>query len=169
MEVGRTTYAGPRDAPPVDAPFDRDVQVGWVAAGCYTAAIAALAVWSPAGLAVLVALTVLVLIHESGHLVAARRCGVAASEYFAGFGPVVVSWRTRQGLRVGLKAIPAGGYVTVVGMRAGEDVGTTPEASTYRAASRARRLAVVAAGPIVNVVFGFMLLVGAAALADGRG
>lgn len=157
MHLGRTTYAG-----------SRAVEVGWIAAATYVAAIAALAWWTPAGLAVLVSLTVLVLIHEGGHLVAARRCGIEASEFFAGFGPVVLAWQTRQGLRVGLKAIPAGGYVKVVGMSSREDVAPELEARTFRAASRGRRVAVVAAGPLVNLVFGFMLLLGAA-LVEGTG
>jgi membrane-associated protease RseP (regulator of RpoE activity) len=154
MGMGRTTYG--------------KVEVGWVAAALYVAAVGTLAWWSPAGLAVLVGLTVLVLIHEGGHLVVARRCGIAASEFFAGFGPVVVAWRTADGLRVGLKAIPAGGYVKVVGMSSSEKVDPADEATTYRAASRGRRLAVVAAGPVVNVVFGFLLLFGAAVVGDGR-
>jgi membrane-associated protease RseP (regulator of RpoE activity) len=151
--MGRSTYG--------------NFEVGWIAAPLYVAGVAALGWWSPAGLAVLVGLTVLVLVHESGHLVTARRCGIAASEFFAGFGPVVVAWRTADGLRVGLKAIPAGGYVKVVGMSASEQVDPAEEARTYRAASRPRRLAVVAAGPVVNVVFGFILLFGAAAIGDG--
>lgn len=145
------------------------MEVGWLWAVLYAASVVALGRWSPAGLAVLVGLTVLVLVHESGHLVAARRCGIAASEYFAGFGPVVVAWRTTDGLRVGLKAIPAGGYVKVVGMSSKEAVPAGEEATTYRAASRARRLVVVAAGPLVNVVFGFLLLFGAAAIGEQRG
>jgi membrane-associated protease RseP (regulator of RpoE activity) len=152
MEMGRTTYR-----------TGRGVEIGLVAAPAYVAATAALGMLSPAGLAVLVGLTVLVLIHEGGHLVAARRCGIGADEFFSGFGPVVLAWRTRSGLRVGLKAIPAGGYVKVRGMSGREEVAPEHEATTFRAASRGRRLAVVAAGPVVNVVFGFMLLLGASA------
>ena len=158
-DTGRLARAVPRRV-------DRHVEVGWIAGAAYVAAVAALARLSPAGLAVLVGLTVLVLIHEGGHLIAARRCGIAVEEFFAGFGPVVVAWRTRDGLRVGLKAIPAGGYVKVVGMSAKEEIDPAREASTFRAASRPRRLAIVAAGPIVNLVFGFFLLVGAA-MVDG--
>ena len=144
----------------------RRMEIGWSAAAAYAAAIGALAWWSPAGLAVLVGLTILVLLHEGGHLIAARRNGIAASEFFAGFGPVVVAWRTKQGLRVGLKAIPAGGYVKVVGMSGREQVAPELEASTFRAASRRSRLAVVVAGPLVNLVFGFLLLVGASLIVD---
>lgn len=143
----------------------RDWEFGsWATAG-FLAAVAALWWWLPAVPVVLAGLTALVLLHEAGHLWAARRAGIHATEYFAGFGPVVVAWRTRSGLRVGLKAIPAGGYVKVVGMTARERVAGVAESRTFRAASRGRRLAVVAAGPLVNLVFGLVLLV-LAALAD---
>lgn len=143
-------------------PVDRRLEVGWVAATAFLAAVVALALLSPPGLAVLVGLTVLVLVHEGAHLVAARRCEIEVTEFFAGFGPVVVAWRTRSGLRVGLKAIPAGGYVKVIGMSSREAVDPVDEPRTFRAATRGQRLAVVLAGPVVNVVFGFFLLVGAA-------
>jgi regulator of sigma E protease len=147
--------------------LDRQLEVGWAAGSAFLLAIGALAVWSPAGLAVLAGLTVLVLIHEGGHLVAARRCSIDVTEYFAGFGPVVLAWRTANGLRVGLKAIPAGGYVKVTGMSGREQVDPVDEPRTFRAASRGQRLAVVLAGPAVNVVFGVLLLVGAS-IVEGR-
>jgi membrane-associated protease RseP (regulator of RpoE activity) len=155
MEMGRSTYAEDNTR--------RELEIGWVALVVYVAALGTLAWFSPAGLAVLLGLTVLVLIHEGGHLVAARRGGIAADEYFAGFGPVVLAWKTKHGLRVGLKAIPAGGYVKVRGMSGREVVAAHEETSTFRAASRGRRLATVLAGPLVNIVFGFMLLFGAGA------
>ncbi len=140
----------------------RDVEFGPLAATGAGAALVGLWWWMPAVPVVLVVLTALVLVHEGGHLVAARRTGMLATEFFAGFGPVVFAWRTPSGLRVGLKAIPAGGYVKVVGMTAREVVDPDLEAGTFRAASRPRRLAVVAAGPIVNLVLGLVLLVLAA-------
>jgi membrane-associated protease RseP (regulator of RpoE activity) len=112
---------------------------------------------------VLLGLSLLVLVHEGGHLVAARRTGMVATEFFAGFGPVVVAWRTPSGLRVGLKAIPAGGYVKLVGMTGRERVDPLLEAGTFRAASRRRRLVVVAAGPLVNLLLGVVLFVAASA------
>lgn len=137
----------------------RDVEFGpWAMAGFATAVVAA-GMWLPAIPVVLAGLTVLVLVHEGGHLVAARRTGMHATEFFAGFGPVVFAWRTRTGLRVGLKAIPAGGYVKIVGMTGRERVDPSLEAGTFRAATRPRRLAVVAAGPAVNLALGLVLLV----------
>ena len=143
----------------------RELEFGPVAMAGSVAGVVALGLWLPTVPAVLAVLTALVLIHEGGHLVAARRSGMHATEFFAGFGPVVVAWRTRSGLRVGLKAIPAGGYVKVVGMTGREKVDPELEARTFRAASRRNRLAVVAAGPLVNLVFGLVLLT-VAAVAD---
>ena len=141
----------------------RELEFGpWAMAGSI-AALAAMGWWLPAVPVVLAGLTVLVLLHEGGHLYAARRTGMLATEFFAGFGPVVVAWRTKSGLRVGLKAIPAGGYVKVVGMTGREKVDPSVEAQTFRAGTRGRRLAVVAAGPAVNLAFGLALLIGAAA------
>jgi membrane-associated protease RseP (regulator of RpoE activity) len=56
-----------------------------------------------------------VAIHELGHLIPAKRFGVRVSEYFVGFGPTLWS-RQRGETEYGLKAIPLGGYVRLVGM-----------------------------------------------------
>src|SRR5918998_5243949 len=118
----------------------RDLEFGPLAMAGSVAAVAAMGWWLPAVPAVLAVLTVLVLLHEGGHLLAARRTGMEATEFFAGFGPVVVAWRTSSGLRVGLKAIPAGGYVKVVGMTGREKVDPSLEGQTFRAGTRGRRL-----------------------------
>jgi membrane-associated protease RseP (regulator of RpoE activity) len=136
----------------------REIEFGPVALAGSVGAVALLATVLPAAPLVLAGLTVLVLVHEGGHLVAARRSGMLVTEFFAGFGPVIVAWRTKSGLRVGVKAIPAGGYVKVVGMTAKEQVDPVDEARTFRAATRSRRLAVVAAGPLVNLALGLVLL-----------
>ena len=60
-------------------------------------------------------LIVMVMIHEAGHMAAARACGMKVEEYFFGFGPRVFSFR-RGETEYGMKAIPAGGYVKIAGM-----------------------------------------------------
>jgi len=70
-----------------------------------------------------------VCLHEAGHLLTAKRFGMKATHYFAGFGPTVFSFR-RGETEYGLKAIPAGGFVKIVGMTPLEDV---PEADRDRA------------------------------------
>jgi len=71
---------------------------------------------------VLFALGILVSIclHEAGHLITAKRFGMKATKYFAGFGPTLWSFR-RGETEYGLKAIPAGGFVKIVGMTPMED------------------------------------------------
>ncbi|MCB9412837.1 MAG: site-2 protease family protein [Actinobacteria bacterium] len=70
-------------------------------------------------------------LHELGHLMPAKRFGVKATEYFVGFGPTV--WSTRRGeTEYGLKAIPFGGYVRMIGMFPPRPDGTVRSSSTGR-------------------------------------
>ena len=62
-----------------------------------------------------VGILVSVLLHEAGHLLTAKRFGMKATQYFAGFGPTLFSFR-RGETEYGLKAVPAGGFVKIVGM-----------------------------------------------------
>jgi RIP metalloprotease RseP len=62
-----------------------------------------------------------VCLHEAGHLLTAKRFGMKATQYFAGFGPTVFSFR-RGETEYGLKAVPAGGFVKIVGMTPLEEV-----------------------------------------------
>ena len=69
----------------------------------------------------ILALLVSVMIHEWGHYATARRFGMKVTEFFVGFGPKL--WSTRRGeTEYGAKAIPAGGYVRIVGMTDLEEV-----------------------------------------------
>ena len=62
-----------------------------------------------------IGILVSVCLHEAGHLLTAKRFGMKATQYFAGFGPTL--WSTRRGeTEYGFKAIPAGGFVKIVGM-----------------------------------------------------
>ncbi len=100
-----------------------------------------------------------VLIHEAGHLFAARKTGMKATEYFVGFGPRL--WSIKRGeTEYGVKAIPAGGYVKVLGMN-NMDKGVAPEDEprTYRQASYPKKLLMTAAGIFTHFVVAFLLLV----------
>ena len=61
-----------------------------------------------------------VCLHEAGHLITAKRFGMKATQYFAGFGPTLWSFR-RGETEYGVKAIPAGGFVKILGMTPLED------------------------------------------------
>jgi hypothetical protein len=64
---------------------------------------------------IVVAIIVMIMLHELGHFLTAKWAGMKVTEYFLGFGPRL--WSVRKGeTEYGVKAIPAGGYVKVVGM-----------------------------------------------------
>ena len=66
-------------------------------------------------------------LHEWGHFSTARRFGAKVTEFMIGFGPTVVS-RTRGETTYGIKAIPLGGYVRIIGMYPPEKEGAPPRA-----------------------------------------
>ena len=67
---------------------------------------------------IIVGLVLTIMLHEAGHLIGAKRGGMKATEFFLGFGPRL--WSIRRGeTEYGIKAIPAGGYVRVIGMKIG--------------------------------------------------
>ncbi|MGH8985481.1 MAG: M50 family metallopeptidase [Acidimicrobiia bacterium] len=107
-------------------------------------------------LAIILGIVVLIMAHEAGHFVAAKRSGMKVTEYFLGFGPRLWSFR-RGETEYGVKAIPAGGYVRIIGMNNLEEVDPADEGRTYREATFGRRLVTVLAGVTVNIVIAVML------------
>ena len=69
----------------------------------------------------LVALLFSVMLHETGHFVMAKKFGMKATRYFVGFGPTL--WSTKRGeTEYGIKALPFGGFVKIIGMHSLDDV-----------------------------------------------
>jgi membrane-associated protease RseP (regulator of RpoE activity) len=97
-----------------------------------------------------------VAIHEFGHLLTAKRFGMKATEYFVGFGPRLWSFR-RGETEYGLKAIPAGGYVKIVGMTDLEEVAPEDQPRAFYRFPARQRLVVLAAGSVSHLVIGFVL------------
>ena len=91
------------------------------------------ALWFLAGvLVVALGLALSIALHEVGHLVPAKAFGVRVTQYMVGFGPTVASWR-RGETEYGLKAIPLGGYIRMIGMlppRREDSAGTVCSTST---------------------------------------
>lgn len=105
----------------------------------------------------IVALGVLVTFHEFGHYWVARRCGVKVLRFSVGFGKPLWSRRDRHGTEFALAAIPLGGYVKMLDEAEGE----VPPAQRDQAFNRKsvwQRIAVVAAGPLANIVLCVALL-----------
>src|SRR2546421_10982618 len=81
--------------------------------------------------AVVIAIVVMIMLHELGHFATAKWAGMKVTEYFLGFGPRL--WSIRRGeTEYGVKAIPAGGYVKIIGMTNLEEVDPADEPRTYR-------------------------------------
>jgi membrane-associated protease RseP (regulator of RpoE activity) len=92
-----------------------------------------------------------VCLHEAGHLLTAKRFGMKATHYFAGFGPTVFSFR-RGETEYGLKAIPAGGFVKIVGMTPLEEVAPADQARSFWRFPLWQRTVVLVAGSFTHFV-----------------
>ncbi len=107
-------------------------------------------------LIVIVAILVVIMIHEAGHFFAAKAFGFKATKFFLGFGPRV--WSVKRGeTEYGIAAIPAGGYVKIVGMNPYEEVAPEDEARAYPNKPRWQRAFVVLAGPATHWIVAFVL------------
>ena len=137
----------------------------FVVLGVILALVLVLFVASPWVAAIIVGLILMVMLHEAGHLIAARKSGMKATEYFLGFGPKLWSF-TRGETEYGVKAIPAGGYVRIIGMSNLEDVDPADEPRSFRQGSTKHRMVVILAGVTVNVLLAWLLFTVALA---GRG
>jgi regulator of sigma E protease len=122
----------------------------------------------------LVMLSVLIVLHELGHFVLARRNGVRVNEFAVGFGPRLIGWTSpRSGTLYSLRVLPIGGFCAMEGEdnRVSEAqqqrdflAGRQVAQSNFQAKSPWRRLAIVLAGPLANFVLCYVvLLVGALA------
>ncbi|SED65096.1 RIP metalloprotease RseP [Pseudomonas anguilliseptica] len=103
----------------------------------------------------LVALGVLVTIHEYGHFWVARRCGVKVLRFSVGFGSPLLRWHDRQGTEFVVAAIPLGGYVKMLDEREGD---VPPELldQSFNRKSVKQRIAIVAAGPVANFLLALL-------------
>ena len=119
----------------------------------------------------LVVLTVLVFVHEMGHYLAARACGIRVEVFSVGFGREIVGWTDRLGTRWRLSLVPFGGYVKMFGEMLAvrrEDVEEDPAsrmspedaAVAFNTKSLSQRAFVVAAGPIANFLLAIVILSG---------
>jgi regulator of sigma E protease len=105
----------------------------------------------------------LVLVHELGHFLAARRAGVGVEKFSIGFGPRVFGWR-RGATEYQVSAFPLGGYVKMVGEHAEEEpvAGEPPPpppdpALSFENKSVGARIFIVGAGPLANLLFALLV------------
>jgi membrane-associated protease RseP (regulator of RpoE activity) len=104
-----------------------------------------------------VGLLLSVMLHEAGHFLTARRYGMKATQFFVGFGPTLWS-RTKGETEYGVKAIPAGGFVKIVGMTPLEEVEPGDEDRAFYKQPARRKTVVLVAGSTVHFVLAVLLV-----------
>jgi len=120
------------------------------------------------GLPFLILLTVLVFVHEMGHYLVARYCGVRIEVFSVGFGPEICGWNDRRGTRWRFSAIPIGGYVKMFGEQTSgslqdsdsQSLSATERAVSFAAKTLGQRTAIVFAGPFANFLFAVVMMAG---------
>ncbi|PRY18575.1 M50 family metallopeptidase [Kineococcus rhizosphaerae] len=139
--------------------------------------------WVVGILAAAIGVAISIALHEVGHLLPAKRFGVRVTQYMVGFGPTL--WSRRRGeTEYGVKAIPLGGYIRMIGMfppgpdgrlRASStgrwalmaeearqasfvEVGPGEEHRAFYRQAVGKRILIMLGGPLVNLVLGFVLM-----------
>jgi regulator of sigma E protease len=110
----------------------------------------------------------LIFIHEMGHYLVGRWCGVKADTFSIGFGREIMGWTDKRGTRWKLSLLPLGGYVKFAGdmspvSEANDEWKRLPDAEravTFQAQSLWKRAAIVAAGPITNLLLAALIFMG---------
>jgi regulator of sigma E protease len=111
----------------------------------------------------LLAVAILVTIHELGHYLAARWCGVRVIRFSVGFGPVLLKWIGKRsifsGTEFAISAIPLGGYVRMLDTRDPEFSATSANdlSAAFNKQTLWKRSVIVAAGPFANFVLAALL------------
>ena len=97
---------------------------------------------------------VLIFVHELGHFITARACGVHVKEFAIGMGPTIFSWNSKKhGTKYGLRLLPIGGFVSMTGEDEESD-----DPSAFCNKSVPRRMGIVVAGAAMNLLLGFLLM-----------
>jgi membrane-associated protease RseP (regulator of RpoE activity) len=153
------TERRPAPSGPPSAPEPPVYETGGLRLALLIAAVAAagLALGWPV-LVVILGIVVMIFLHELGHYVTAKWAGMKVTEFFIGFGPKIWSFR-RGETEYGLKVVPAGAYVRIIGMNNLDEVDPADEPRTYRQKSFPKRLLVVSAGSLMHFAQAFVLLV----------
>jgi len=103
----------------------------------------------------LLALLLLVTLHEAGHFLVARWCGVKVLRFSFGFGPVLFSWRDKRDTEFACSLFPLGGYVKMLD-EAHDDMLPEEKQTAFNTQSIGVRSAIILAGPLFNFLFAWV-------------
>ncbi|MEZ5322970.1 MAG: site-2 protease family protein [Microthrixaceae bacterium] len=118
---------------------------------------AAAIIESPTLALVVAGVLVMIFLHELGHFVMARRSDMKVTEFMIGFGPRIASFR-RGEVEYGLKVLPLGAYVKIIGMADVEDVAPGEEPRAYRSKGYLARMGVAVAGSTMHFLLAVVLM-----------
>lgn len=99
-------------------------------------------------------IAVMILVHEWGHFIAAKKLGIKVEAFSIGFGPKLISWK-RGETEYRISALPLGGYVKMLGENPDEEPTDDPRAFTSKA--RWQRFIVLIMGPALNLLLAFLI------------
>src|SRR5262249_35417804 len=107
----------------------------------------------------IVALAVLIVVHEAGHMVVARLCGMRVDRFSIGFGPALIKFKRGETIYQ-ISAIPFGGFVQIAGLNPNDDgiLADDPRSSPNRPVYQ--RLLTIFAGPGTNYLFAAVMCAG---------
>ncbi len=106
----------------------------------------------------LLALGIVIFVHEMGHLIAAKKSGVGVHEFAVGMGPRIASKKWGE-TTYSLRAFPFGGFVKLAGLD-NEPNEEIPDSLKFQNKPMLNRMITIAAGSFFNIVFGFLLFIG---------
>ncbi|MDC0883251.1 RIP metalloprotease RseP [Litorivicinus sp.] len=107
-------------------------------------------------LATIIALGVLVTVHEFGHYWVAKRCGVRVLRFSVGFGRALYTWKDQAGTEFCIAVIPLGGYVKMLDGRE-RTISEDERHEAFDQKTVGQRFAIVAAGPGINLIFAALI------------
>jgi RIP metalloprotease RseP len=147
-----TLNVGPRAEEAEERPNDFK---GLIMLGFAIVALGVFASWSWAFIVVMIIF--MIFMHEMGHFLTAKLTGMKVTEFFIGFGPRIWSFH-RGETEYGVKLIPAGAYVRIIGMNNLDPVEPGDENHAYMVKSFPRKLLVVTAGSLMHFTMAIVLI-----------
>jgi regulator of sigma E protease len=103
-------------------------------------------------------LSLIIIVHELGHLVAAKSSGIYVEEFFVGIGPKIFKKKSKSGTTYGISAIPVGGYNKLLGMDRSEAVPAGMEEKAFHNKSFFKKFLVCIGGSGFNIIFAVILI-----------
>ncbi len=140
---------------------------GWLMLTGIVALLVLLGFYSKWALVFVLGLLVSIFLHELGHFVTARLTGMKVTQFFLFMGPRLFSFR-RGETEYGIRLLPVGAFVRIIGMNNLDEVDPADEQRAYRGKSYPRRMLVITAGSVMHMLIAIVLLFGVYAVNGQR-